>query len=167
MAMSVRVNIIKSIATWFIVLGVLAYAGWQAFIYISDHQQPRVPLTVGDAVFSVRVVNTPETRQKGLSGSQPLPKNEGMLFVFDSSDMWSIWMKDMTYPLDIIWLDDSKRIVYMVKSADPSSYPYTTFKPTKPARYVLEVPAGTINNKNIKLNNQASFDLTNIEKGGV
>lgn len=167
MAMSARFNIIKSLATWCIVLAVLLYIGWQAFLYISDHQQPRIPLTVGDGAFKVRVVNTPETRQKGLSGSQPLPASEGMLFVFDTTDNWAIWMKDMNYPIDIIWLDDSKRIVYMVKSADPSSYPYTTFKPSKPARYVLEVPAGTITNKNIKINNQASFDLSSIKEGAV
>jgi uncharacterized membrane protein (UPF0127 family) len=65
----------------------------------------------------------------------------GLLFVFDEPGLHGIWMKDMRFPIDILWLDDAFQVVDVRKNVAPDSYP-TVFKPTKPARYVLEVTAG-------------------------
>ena len=64
-----------------------------------------------------------------------------MLFQFDADGQWGIWMKDMKFPIDILWADASGAIVYIVSDATPASYP-TVFTPPLPARYVLELPAG-------------------------
>lgn len=164
MAISVRTNTVKTYAIWLIVLGFLAFAGWQGFQYINYRQYPRVPLTVGGVTFDVRVATTDATRERGLSGTKELARTEGMLFVFDSDDTWGIWMKDMTIPIDILWLDKNKKIIYMVKEAQPSSYPYTTFKPSKPARYVVELAAGSIEQKRLKITDEATFDISGIEE---
>ena len=66
-----------------------------------------------------------------------------MLFVFPDNDQHGIWMKDMKFPIDIIWISENYNIVHVKKDATPESYP-TVFKNSKPARYVLELPAGSI-----------------------
>jgi uncharacterized protein len=165
MAISVHVNIIKTFVIWLAVLGFLSYAGWQAYLYITNLQQPRTQLTVSGSTFNVRIVSSDPDRQKGLAGVKELASNEGMLFVFDHDEKWGMWMKDMQIPIDMVWLDNEQRIIYIVKKADPSSYPFTTYKPTRPARYVIELAAGTAERKSLKIGDRATFDLSGIGQG--
>jgi uncharacterized membrane protein (UPF0127 family) len=125
--------------------------------------RPHVTIRIGDGVFLTQVAKTQDTREKGLSGTSSLRAEEGMLFIYDSDDKWPIWMKDMNYPIDIIWLDKDKKVVYIVKNAPPESYPYDTFTPKQDARYVLEVVAGTVGGKSISIGSVAAFDENNIE----
>lgn len=158
-------NLVKKFITWLIVIGVLAVIIWQAVLFISDQSKPHADVTLKGVVFKARVANDDISREKGLSGVKSLGKTDAMLFVFDKDDTWGIWMKDMKIPIDIAWLDADKKVIYIVKDADPSSYPYTTYRPTKPARYVLEMPAGTVDSKDIKSGDAALFDLSNIQGG--
>lgn len=107
---------------------------------------------IGDNIFNVVVVDTLEGRSKGLSGKVSLRKNEGMLFIFDKPAKYSFWMKDMNFPIDIIWIDENFRIVDIKESAHPNSYP-KSFIPKEDALYVLEVDAGTVAEEKIKISN--------------
>lgn len=89
----------------------------------------------------VTVAETPEARARGLSERPSLPANEGLLFVFPAPAEVGIWMKDMHFPIDIIWVGDDRRIVDIKKNAPVGSYP-EVFRPRFPARYVIEVNAG-------------------------
>lgn len=128
-------------------LVLLVVAGVAAAIL--QRNQPSMPAStydhatvhIGDATVLVEVANTPALREKGLSGHAPLGAGEGMLFVFGQDVTDGFWMKDMLFPIDIIWIDAEGRVVTVVPDATPESYP-EVFYPTKPARYVLEVPAG-------------------------
>lgn len=92
---------------------------------------------------------TPEAQALGLSARQGLAENEGMLFVFDKSGQYAFWMKDMNFPLDIIWIDEDMKVVYIQKNALPESYP-ESFLPEKNAKYVLEVYANFADKNNLK-----------------
>lgn len=142
-----------------VVVGTAIYALWPQL-------QPHVTVHIGDAVFTARVATTPAAREKGLSGTEPLRQDEAMLFVFDSDSKWAIWMKDMKYALDIVWLDKDKKVVYIVKNAPPESYPYEQFAPKQDARYVLELAAGTVGRKSISNSQQAMFDENHLEGWG-
>ncbi len=98
---------------------------------------------LGDQAIRVSVADTPESRQKGLSGRAGLAPDEGILFVFPQDGKHGFWMKDMRFSIDILWLNADGRIVHIAKSVSPSTYPQS-FVPTKPARYVLEVLAGYV-----------------------
>lgn len=100
-------------------------------------------IRVGGALISAEIAETPEKRALGLSGRKTLGKNEGMLFVFDEPGIYSFWMKDMLFPIDIIWLDEGFRVVAIAENAAPSSFP-NLFTPSSPAQYVLEVPSGFV-----------------------
>ncbi len=103
------------------------------------------------------LADTPEKRTQGLSGKAFLPSNTSMLFKFDKPDIHGIWMKDMNFPIDIIWLDKNKTIVNLISDADPSSYPHV-FYPPKESLYVIETRAGLIKDKGLKLGDEILFD---------
>ena len=94
------------------------------------------------AIFSIAVAETKEARARGLSGTAPLEATEGMLFVFPESGEHPFWMKDMQYPLDMLWLDDTMRVVHIEEQVQPKTFPQT-FTNTTPAKYVLELSASS------------------------
>lgn len=158
--MSVRRN---KLLSWLLALFVLLLVGVAAFYVLKPQLEPHTTLRVGDGVFKARVAKTDVERQKGLSGTLKLREDQAMLFVFGSDSKWSIWMKDMNYPIDIVWLDKDKKVVYIVKNAPPESYPYETFQPKEDARYVIEFPAGIAEKKKIAIGKEAAFDENHLE----
>lgn len=135
----------------------IVFLGWVAWQAGASAWLP-VAVKFEDITITSRVVRSDQARERGLSGTKELADGTGMLFVFDSADKWRIWMRDMQYPIDIIWLDEQKRVVHIVHAAQPSSYPKTEFAPKKPARYILEVPAQTARKHAITIGSQAEFE---------
>ena len=64
-----------------------------------------------------------------------------MLFVLDTPSIQGVWMKDMEFSIDIIWIDENKKIITIARDVAPVTYPQV-FYPTELAKYILEVPAG-------------------------
>ncbi len=104
-------------------------------------------VTLKGEKFMVEVADTPAERMQGLSGKNGLGMNEGMLFVFDEPGTHGFWMKDMKFPIDIIWISGDE-VIYVLRSLNPDSYP-TIFSPPSPVDKVLEVIAGTAIRLNI------------------
>lgn len=113
-------------------------------------------LFLGEGKFTARIASSEAARTKGLSGTNTLPSDHALIFVFDYDSKWGIWMKDMRYPIDIVWLDKSKTVVDFVTNVSPNTYP-RVYTPTKDARYVVELPSGTVKNKTIRTGRQAIF----------
>ena len=106
-------------------------------------QSARASVRVGErGIFSVDVADTPILRARGLSGRECLAPTDGMWFVFPDEGIHGFWMKDMHFPIDILWISDDFRVVHIEEHAAPESYPHV-FYPDAPARYVLEIPAGS------------------------
>jgi uncharacterized membrane protein (UPF0127 family) len=72
-----------------------------------------------------------------------MPKMHGMLFIFSKVAVHSMWMPDMHFPLDIVWLDDAFRVVHVVKGATPcpSRDQCPSYSSEKPASYAIELNA--------------------------
>lgn len=115
-----------------------------------------VNVRVGDGEFRAKIVRSAADRERGLSGTSQLGDQQAMLFVFPSDDRWGIWMKDMNYPIDIVWLDGDKTVRHIVTDARPDSYP-TVFRPDGPMRYVIELKSGTVKHKSITIGTRAEF----------
>ena len=95
-------------------------------------------MRVGDIPARVEIANTEAERIQGLSGRKEFgDKVNGMLFVFPNSDYHGIWMKDMNFPIDIIWINRDLVIVGIDKNVSPDSYP-KTFRPSEPVQFILE-----------------------------
>ncbi|KKU49768.1 MAG: hypothetical protein UX71_C0006G0021 [Parcubacteria group bacterium GW2011_GWA1_47_10] len=93
---------------------------------------------------------SPEAQTKGLAGRTGLSEGEGMLFIFDVPGKHLFWMKEMNFPIDIIWITENMQVVHVEKNAAPESYP-ETFGPDAYIKYVLEVPAGYSDKNNLKV----------------
>ncbi len=103
--------------------------------------EPEFTMYIGDQAIKVTVADTLSERKQGLSGVKSLRDLQGKLLIFDESDYHGIWMKDMLFPIDIIWIDENLEIVDIESNVKPDTYPDTIFGPQKPARYVLEMRA--------------------------
>jgi len=99
---------------------------------------------------------TPSEQTQGLSGRSGLPEDSGMLFVFDKPGKYFFWMKDMNFPIDIIWLGEDMKVIYIKKNALPESYP-ELYGPEADAGYVLEVGAGFSDKNNLQIGDSAQF----------
>jgi len=107
-------------------------------------------LFIGDAKIYIEIAKTTAELTRGLSGRLVLAENSGLFFIFPNSDIHGIWMKDMNFPIDIIWLDENYQIIFIKENAIPESYP-EVFTPNTPARYVLEIPAGFVQKNKISV----------------
>jgi len=122
----------------------LLYAGIIVLgLSVMLNQNNTVILQLGSVSVRANIADSRPELEKGLSGIASLPANTGLWFVFDTSDYHGIWMKDMKFAIDIAWIDDQYRIVHTQHNVAPETYP-TVFRPPVPARYVLEVPAGSL-----------------------
>ncbi len=97
-----------------------------------------------------------DSQIKGLSGRKDLKSDEGMLFVFDRPGKYQFWMKGMNFPIDIIWIGEDSRVVYIKENASPESYP-ESFVSDKEARYVLEVISSFSQKNNLKVGDKIEF----------
>ncbi len=114
---------------------------------------PTVTLTAGDATIVAEVASTPDEQQKGLSDRLALADGTGMLFVYDKEGSPGIWMKDMNFPIDIVWANSEGIIVTIESDVSPATYP-SAFYPSAPAAYVLEIPAGYAKKHDIAIGGQ-------------
>lgn len=113
-------------------------------------------IVVSDIRIPVEVANTNEDRERGLSGRDSLDANEGMLFVFDTKGVDPVfWMKDMKFPLDLIWIRNGK--ISQIDRSIPAPQPdqqnsdLKLYSSKVPTDYVLEVNAGFAQKYNMKV----------------
>ncbi len=113
-------------------------------------------ISIGDATYDLLIADTLSLRQQGLSGRPSLGESEGMLFVFDNSAVQHFWMKDMLFSIDIIWINENRKIVGFVENASPESYP-ESFSSEVPVQYVLEVNVGEVQKNGITVGDSVTF----------
>ena len=101
-------------------------------------------MSFGEQTFDVRLADTDETRAKGLMNVKSMSDDDGMFFVFEEENYHGIWMKNTYIPLDVVWINESGTIVDI---ATLNPHDLNTRMPSKPAKYVLEVNAGTFGGK--------------------
>lgn len=128
-----------------------------------DGKKKMVSLTVGGLAIDAEIARKPSERKKGLSKRDSLPLNQGMLFVFDKKGKWGIWMKDMKLAIDIVWIDENKKIVDIAASIAPEPKrdddELTIYRPRSEALYVLEINAGLSALHNLQIGDNVNFDL--------
>jgi len=109
-----------------------------------------VPITIKDVPVQASVADSLPERIKGLSNTPFLPPHVVKLFSFGVAGTHSIWMKDMNYPLDIMWLSEEGVIVHIEEQVSPDTYSREnprasqSFGSPEPAWYVIEASAGFV-----------------------
>jgi uncharacterized membrane protein (UPF0127 family) len=99
-------------------------------------------MQLGDHTIAVEIAATDPQRARGLSGRANLAADSGLLFVFPGNDTYGIWMKEMNFAIDIVWISQDLKVIHIAEDVSPATYP-EVFMPQRPARYVLEMKAGS------------------------
>lgn len=115
---------------------------------------------IDDMNITALLALTPEEQSSGLAIKETMKENEGMLFVFDTPKKYSFWMKDMKFPIDIIWLNSNKKIVHIEDRLEPCLFllPCPSYTPNTDSLYVLEVVSNFTNKHDIRIGEQVFFD---------
>ena len=126
--------------------------GWYGFNCVSEKVCPltrvdtairhHASITLPLGTIDAEIADTRSSRELGLSGRTSLPKDTGMLFIFDTPGRYGFWMKDMLFPLDMVWINKDGVVVKIEENAKPEDYPVTYINDPE-ASYVLEINAHT------------------------
>lgn len=133
--------------------------GKDTFIYFFG--EPLNTIFINDQAIQVSVADDQAERKQGLSGVTRLNRNEGKLFIFETSDYYGFWMKDMLFPIDILWIDEDLRIVHIEENVLPSSFP-ASYNSAVPARFVLELNAFFVDTYKIQLGDRVTIPTINL-----
>jgi len=120
-----------------------------------------IPLTLpSGTVLQVEVMVKDEDRAMGLMFRPSLPKDRGMLFIFERPDFHGIWMKNCRFPIDIVWLDEERKVVHVAESVPPcKAEPCPVYNPLRRAAYVVELNAGQAKREKAVLGAAIGFTL--------
>lgn len=105
---------------------------------------------IGDLVITTEVACTDEEQAQGLSGRGRLALGTGMLFPFPDDAPHFMWMKDMEFPLDMLWISADGTIVHTEEYISPETFPESFSSPV-PSRLVLEINAGIISSSGVSV----------------
>ena len=121
---------------------------------------------VNNMTLDVILATTPSDQSKGLAIKESMNESEGMLFVFKNPQKHSFWMKDMKFPIDIIWADSEGKIVHIEKNLQPCIFllPCTSYSPLNDSLYVLEVVSNFTNKYDVKIGDQILSTFISVDK---
>lgn len=142
----------------FILLAVFTIA-FLFLIYLNIHKQGRV--CFNDNCFYVETAQNPVRKALGLMYRKQLGQDKGMLFIFDEEDIYPFWMKNTFIPLDIIWIDKNKEVVFIKENARPCNEKCENIYPDKKAVYVFEINGGLADKIGLSVGDKVIFDLFN------
>ena len=134
-------------------LAVSLLAGYHLYAQPQTEQ-----IEFGGVTLTVELATTPAQQAQGLSDRDSMAANHGMLFVFTQEGEWSFWMHEMRFPLDMIWFNSTRQVVFIEQDLPPcapTSCPVYT--PTVNALYVLEVNAGFVSAHDVMLGQSFYF----------
>jgi uncharacterized membrane protein (UPF0127 family) len=120
-----------------------------------------IPMTLPSGkTFETELMINDADRAKGLMFRPSLPAGRALLFVFDELDFHGIWMKNCKFPIDIVWLDEAKKVVHVEASVPPCKKdPCPTYQPMRRAAYVVEMNAGAAAHEKIVLGAALGFTV--------
>ncbi len=152
--MTTRGQVLIPISIAAVIIGIVGLSTMPSEIKLESVEFPMGTIKVDDIPLQVMIADTEPRRVRGLMFEDQLPYDQGMIFVFEESGLYSLWMLNMQFSLDMIWFDQDGKIVHIEKDVPPckTALEITTCQsviPTGEAVYVLEVTSGFIDQNNI------------------
>lgn len=125
---------------------------------IDSSNEEVTQVQIGTTVYKVEVADDDNKRSLGLSYRQSLSQGSGLLFLFDVKERHSFWMKDMHFPIDIIWIDNDTIVNINENVPIPLTATYLpTYTPNVSINRVLEINAGEVKKNNIKIGDKINY----------
>lgn len=159
--MATRTQTLIPVAIAAVIIGAVGLLSIPSDSKLEAVQFPRGTIKIDDTALQVQVADTEPRRVRGLMFQDQLPYDQGMIFVFDEVGIYSLWMLNMQFSLDMIWFDQNGNIIHIEKDVPPCKTALETmtcqsFTPDGQALYILEVTSGFVDKfhitKDSKLN---------------
>lgn len=144
-----------------VVIVLLALAKFNGASFLPKFSSPTVE--INNHKVNVKIAKTNEEKKRGLSKIKTLKETDGMIFPFDTSGKYRFWMKDVEFPLDLIYIQNDT-VVDIIKNAPPQAGNkgiLPTYLPKDDANYILEVVGGYTDKNNIKIGDKVKFTGVN------
>jgi uncharacterized membrane protein (UPF0127 family) len=134
------------------------------FVASSNFTFPSQEIRLDNVTLNVQVADTQARMEQGLQFSDPLPYNQGMLFVPPSSEVLPMWMPNMKFSLDMIWFDNNGNVIHIEKNVPPCDstghFPCPVYNQNgHPSKYALEVTSGFVDKFNITTNSKLAIPI--------
>ena len=116
--------------------------------------------TINNRTFELSVADSQKEREIGLSETRSLPENQGMIFIFDKPNYYPFWMKNMTIPIDIIFIKGQEIVTIQSDVQPPTSSTESSiiYAPSEPSDKVLEISAGLSKKYNFKKGDKVKIE---------
>ncbi|QLH02639.1 hypothetical protein C5F47_03225 [Nitrosopumilus cobalaminigenes] len=152
--MTTRAQALIPITIAAVIIGVIGMLTLPSDSKLESVEFPRGTILVDDVALEVQIADSEPRRVRGLMFQDQLPPDQGMIFVFKEPGLYSLWMLNMQFPLDMIWFDLDGNVVHIEKNVPPckTALEITTCQSVVPdddASYILEVTSGFIDQNNI------------------
>ena len=164
--MTSRIQVLVPITIAAVIVGIAGIMSLPSDVKLESVEFPRGTVKIDGIVLEVQIADTDPRRARGLMFQEQLPLDEGMLLVFDDANKRSIWMLNMQFPLDVIWIDDNNKVVFIEKNVPPCKTALETVTcpsykgGNKDAQYVLEVTAGFVDA--FKITTESTLEIISI-----
>lgn len=158
--MATRAQVLIPITIAAFIVGIAGILSIPSDVKFELVEFPRGTIKIDNVVLEVQIADTDPLRTSGLMFQEELPFDQGMLFVFEGEERRSIWMLNMQFSLDILWLDIEGNILHIEKNVPPCKTALETatcpsYKgDNKLAKYVLEVTSGFVDEYSITENSK-------------
>jgi hypothetical protein len=146
----------------------LAGAAWCLGGCGSKPSRTQPTVTINGRAWRVEVAASEQDRYRGLGGRRDLAADAGMLFMFPRADVLQFCMRDCEFPIDVAFIDSDLRVVYVTTmEVEPDRVGRAVYSSQSPARYALEVSAGSLRAAGAKAGDRATFspDILKQVKG--
>ena len=164
--MASRIQVLVPITIAAVIVGLAGIMSLPSDVKLESVEFPRGTVKIDGVVLEVQIADTDPRRARGLMFQEQLPLDEGMLLVFDDANKRSIWMLNMQFPLDVIWIDNNSRVVFIEKNILPCKTALETVTcpsykgGNKDAQYVLEVTTGFVDT--FKITTESTLEIISI-----
>ena len=158
--MATRAQVLIPITIAAFIVGIAGILSIPSDVKFELVEFPRGTIKIDNVVLEVQIADTDLLRTQGLMFQEELPSDQGMLFVFEGEERRSIWMPNIQFSLDILWLDNEGNVLHIEKNIPPCKTALETAScpsykgDNKLAKYVLEVTSGFVDEFNITENSK-------------
>lgn len=141
-------------------LVLLSAISFQAAAQTPAPSFPHTELSIGMFRIDAEVAASENLRMQGLMQRQSMPSNAGMVFIFETSQQYCMWMKNTLLPLSVAFIDEKGKIIN-IEDMQPQTE--DSHCATRPARFALEMNKGWFKDKNFK----AGAKVVGLERFGA
>lgn len=158
--MASRAQVLIPIGIAAVIIGVVGMLSLPKDVKLEQTEFPHGIVKIDDVMLKVQIADTKPLQTRGLMFQENLPYDQGMLFIFDDEGIRSMWMLNMQFSLDVLWLDAQGNVVHIEKDTQPCKSALETMACTftngngEEAKYVLEVTAGFVDKFGITENSK-------------